>query len=642
MHSFPLCADCAREYEDPEDRRFHAQPVACPVCGPHIELLDSQGQKLDGLGLAQLEAGAVLAVKGLGGFQLVCDAHNREAVQRLREKKERGAKPFALMVRDIGQARAVVRMTEQEEAILQSAAAPIVVLPLAANSQMAGLAPEIAPGLHTLGVMLPYTPLHHLLFTGHDHFLVMTSANLSGQPLIYRNEEALEQLRGIADYFLLHDRDIYHPCDDSVVRVIGGQPVVMRRARGYVPLPLRCAQPVGKPLLAVGGELKNAFCLASGEKAFVSQYIGDMEEYENFRRFLQEVKSLQKIVHIQPELIACDAHPLYQTTSYAEEQKGYAQVKVQHHHAHLVSVMAEHDLREPCLGVLCDGTGYGADGKIWGFEFLYGDARGFERLAHLQYLPLPGGDAGTKFPLRIAYAYLRCLLAPAEFAETSGLWRGLPEQERAMLDQQLANNIRVFQTSSAGRLFDAVSALLGICTRVTYEGQAAIELESAAWRWLAREQAALEEQTTDQEAFVALIKKTALQPYAFELATADSTAPTTPATPRQILVKPLLQGIIQELRDGEDTGKISLRFHLTAAAMILETARQLPVGAGRLILNGGVFQNKLLTEWLLELCRQNQIEGLRARALPPGDGGIAFGQTMIANATLQEPSGIKR
>lgn len=436
MVSFSMCETCFQEYKDPLNRRFHAQPVACPQCGPTVRLVNQQGEELPGLGIEQLMDGAIIAVKGIGGFHLVCDAKNPKTVKFLRERKERGDKPFALMARNIDVIKKHLYLSSQEEELLTSKAAPIVILQRKKESKEY-FPEELAPNLHTLGVMLPYTPLHALLFDGPFDFLVMTSANLSGCPLIYTNEEALQELKGIADYFLLHNRDIYHPCDDSVVQVIGGEPVFHRRARGYVPLPQTSMEEVSIPTLGVGGELKNAFTLAAGQRAFTSQYLGDMDGYENYQRFQQELASFQRVVQIFPQKIAFDLHPNYQTRNYALNSSLPLKVEVQHHHAHLVSVLGEHGVNSPTLGVICDGTGWGEDGKIWGFEFLYGDASKFKRLAHLEYLPLPGGDAGTKHPLRIAYAYGRTLLSKEDWEASEVVWKRLGDSERKILDQQL-------------------------------------------------------------------------------------------------------------------------------------------------------------------------------------------------------------
>ena len=613
MAAFPMCADCAAEYCDPRDRRFHAQPIACPTCGPRVQLVDRTGKVLPGVGVDELEAGAIVAVKGLGGFHLACNARNIDAIRRLRISKERGAKPFALMAGSVAAARKEVLISALEEELLCSPAAPIVIM-ARRTDVVQPLPEELAPGLHTLGIMLPYTPLHHLLLKGRYDFLVLTSANLSGRPLIYRTEEALSQLQGIADYFLLHDREIYHPCDDSVVQVIAGQPVFFRRARGYVPLPIIAPQRFKCSLLAVGGELKNAFCLAAGERAFLSQYLGDMEGYENFLRFRQEMETLQQVVNISPQAIVHDAHPDYQTTRYAAGTT-WTKVSVQHHHAHLVSVLGENCRTSTALGVICDGTGYGADGRIWGFEFLRGNAAAYTRVGHLEYLPLPSGDAGAKYPLRVAYAYARHLLPQDAWARTGELWRGLSPAEQQVLEAQLAGNIRVFWTSSAGRLFDAVSALLGVCTAVTYEGQAAIELESAAWH-RSRQKGVWEGKA-----------------YPVELVN-SAHADASPEV-LQIRVQPLLLALIDDILSHRDRGEIAWRFHWSIAQAIAAAVRRLGAKGEPIVLNGGVFQNKLLTEMLLPLLTADGWEVLRARALPPGDGGIAFGQALIGNEVLQ-------
>lgn len=598
LSDFPMCKFCTTEYQDPLNRRFHAEPVACPECGPKVELRDSNGEFVQGMGIEQLAQGAILAVKGLGGFHLVCDARSPEAVHRLRERKERGAKPFALMARSVAIAREEVDISPREEKLLKSPAAPIVICERRLKSS---LPQEIAPGIHTLGVMLPYTPIHHLLMAGPFDFLVMTSANLSGQPLIYENEEAINGLKGIADYFLIHNRDIYHPCDDSVVQVIGEEAVFLRRARGYVPLPLQVATPVKTPLLGLGGELKNTFCMASGSRAFVSQYLGDMENYDNLERYYQELESFKRVVHIKPEALAYDHHPNYQLSQYARKQT-LPKHAVQHHHAHLVSVLGEWNRTEPTLGIICDGTGFGADGRIWGFEVLYGNASGVARKGHLEYLPLPGGDAGSKHPLRMAYAYLKTLLTEEEWRVTEPFWTELSVQERKILDRQLLTGVQVFQTSSAGRLFDAVSGLLGICRKVTYEGQAAIELESSAFA----------------------CKKGHKAAYPYEIKCENS---------QWILkVGEMFRAIMEDLYRGSQAGEIAYRFHITIAQAIVDLV--LCGGNGPVVLSGGVFQNKLLTETVLDLCEEKGIEVLRSRMLPPGDGGISFGQILIANEVL--------
>jgi hydrogenase maturation protein HypF len=626
MKGFPMCPDCAREYGDPLDRRFHAQPVACTKCGPAVQLSNAQGEVFPGLGIEQLAQGAILAVKGLGGFQLVCDARNPQAVRRLRKRKERGAKPFAVMARNLEAIEDQLGVSALEKNQLLSPAAPIVILERRIDARNP-LPEEIAPGLHTMGVMLPYTPLHSLLLNSSLDFLVMTSANLSGRPLIYDNAEAIRGLQGIADYFLVHNRDIFHPCDDSVLQIIGEEVVFHRRARGYVPLPQNNPSEVAKAILGVGGELKNAFCLALGQRAFVSQYIGDMEGYENFLRFHQELASFQDVVQIKPEVVAHDAHPNYQTTRFALASD-WPQIKVQHHHAHLVSVLGEHTRTSPTLGVICDGTGWGDDQKIWGFEFLKGNAGHYERLAHLEHLPLPGGDAGAKSPLRIAYAYARSLLSEGQLRKSERLWERLSLAERKLLDQQLAKKIQVFETSSAGRLFDAVSALLDICTEVTYEGQAAIELESRASLWHRQNEGNL----------IAIAPISPIVPLTpMNQGELSDSLPHYPiglevmGKTIVLRVNRLFHGIIEDCLEGRDSGWIAYQFHDSIAAAIVGTVRELQGAEEPIVLSGGVFQNKLLTERVLAYCTQLKIQVLRARELPPGDGGLSFGQVLIAN-----------
>lgn len=651
MSAFPMCESCGNEYQDPLDRRFHAQPVACDVCGPQIKLLNNKSIEINdqGLGTGLLEKGAIMAVKGLGGFHLVCDAANNEAVRRLRSLKERGSKPFAVMTKDLETAKKIVSINKTEEQLLLSPAAPIVILSKKAGSKNEMcLAEDVAPGVHTLGIMLPYTPIHHLLFSGSCDYLVMTSANLSGMPLIFENEQALEHLSSIADYFLLHNRDIFHPCDDSVVQIIADEPVFMRRARGYVPNPIILESNIDIPMAALGGEMKNAFCLAKDHFAFVSQYIGDMHGYENFERFKTEYKTFQDVANIYPQRIIYDMHPGYMTSKFAQTIE-WPQLAVQHHHAHMVSAAGEQNLNGKVLGIICDGTGYGTDGKIWGFEFLYGDSGGFERKAHLEYLPLPGGDAGAKHPLRIAYAYLKRLFGQIDPEVYTRLFAGMTDQEKSILDGQLKSALNVFDTSSAGRFFDVVSSLLGICTEVTYEGQAAIELESSAWEWLNN---SAEQMNTDwlqrknikdtmySEGMDRLKKVRELcsgketdticfntNLYIFEHSLQESLI---------LHIEGFMSKLVSDIINGKSKGEIAYCFHLSIAVAILETVMLLGLEGENIVLSGGVFQNKLLSELLLSLARKLGIKIFRHKELPCGDGGIAFGQILIGQKQLNK------
>ena len=660
MANFLMCARCQEEYEDPLNRRFHAQPIACKDCGPVLRLLDFTGKAIDiQRSVELLQSGAIIAVKGLGGFHLVCDAYNDKSVKKLREVKERGLKPFALMVRDLEIASKEVHLSEKERSILSSPESPIVIVSRI-NKEESKISSHVSPNLHTLGIMLPYTPIHYLLLSGTIEALVMTSANLSGQPLIYENEIALKDLQGIAEYFLVHDRDIYHPCDDSVIQIIGGKATFIRRARGYVPCPIFLQGEIQGSIAALGGEIKNAFCLASGKAAFMSQYIGDMHGYENFERFEQEFHSYQQVANIFPNKVGYDLHPEYATTKMAK-QLSVLKCTVQHHHAHLVSVMEEYHISQPTLGIICDGTGFGEDGRIWGFEFLYGDTKGYERLAHLEYLPLPGGDAGVKKPLRIAYAYLQTILSSEEWLKTECLWDKLSIQERTILDSQLKSGFQLYETSSAGRLFDAVSALLDICTEVTYEGQAAIELESQAAVWLRKnlnhsqivtkmKQEASERigRITSQSEVTEGIrnladndkqniilrynqtvnKRTKTDLYSFNLDIDSGVL--------QLKIGKVFSRIVSELLDGRAKGEIAFCFHYSLACAMLETALIIGIPNRGLVIGGGVFHNKILTETLLDLAHNGDVAIYYPTLLPTGDGGLALGQIVITNSCFDQ------
>ncbi|MFN8377501.1 MAG: carbamoyltransferase HypF [Anaerolineae bacterium] len=478
MADFVLCPDCRREYEDPLDRRFHAQPTACPVCGPQV-WLEVAGERLcqrdDAILEAQrrLAAGEILAIKGIGGFHLACDATGDEAVARLRDRKGRAEKPFAVMARDLDEVRSIARVSDAEAEILTSRARPIVLLE-AVSGAVSDLA---APGLNQIGVMLAYAPLHYLLLDGRP--LVMTSGNWSGEPIAYSDETARERLAPLADAFLMHNRPIEQPCDDSVVRVFRGVALPVRRSRGYAPFPVSLPQSV-PPLLAVGGELKNAFCLAQDDHAFLSSHIGDVETLETVDALERAVRHFERLYGIVPERIVCDLHPGYASSRWAEREaarRGIPLVRVQHHHAHIAGLMAEQGLHaaEPVLGVCFDGTGYGTDGKIWGGEVLLTGKTGFRRLAHLKYVPLPGGDGAIRHPARAALAHLWAAGVP--WTDDLPPVVATTEAERRVLRRQLETGFNAPLTSSAGRLFDAAAALAGVRQIVTYEAQAAMEFE---------------------------------------------------------------------------------------------------------------------------------------------------------------------
>ncbi|MDO9574175.1 MAG: carbamoyltransferase HypF [Candidatus Contubernalis sp.] len=485
MAPFSMCSECYREYYDPSDRRFHAQPIACPRCGPEVSLVDEKGREVSGNWLDNfwtlLGKGRIAAVKSLGGFHLACDAHSIEALDTLRKRKNRPFKPFAVMARDLDTVKKYCFLGPLEEEVLRSPEAPIVIL----HKKGRGLLEGIAPKLKTLGVMLPYTPLHFLLFNGPFELLVMTSANLKDLPLTRDNEKALIELEGVADYFLWHNRDIVNRCDDSLVTVIEGKTQMYRRSRGYVPVPIYIPvlqekkeegdQGKEEVVLALGGEMKNTFCLLRGEQAILSQYIGEIDSVEAEDHFYTSLEHFKRFFQMEPQILVHDMHPHYWTTGMAGEIKADEKFAVQHHHAHMASCMAENGLKEPVIGVILDGTGYGLDGKIWGFEFLTGDYLDFQREIHLSYLPLPGGEVAVKQPWRTAVSYLCTCLGERGKALARERFKSYGKELEAVFTL-LEKNFNSPSASSCGRLFDAVSAFLGVCEINSYEGQAAVEL----------------------------------------------------------------------------------------------------------------------------------------------------------------------
>ena len=612
MRDFCMCPDCQREYDDPLDRRFHAQPNACPECGPQVTLCDSQGNLLAERDEAMrrasllLRQGKILAVKGLGGFQLACDATSEEAVQQLRQRKRRPHKPFAVMVADLAMAERHALLSDAERELLQSTAAPIVLL---SWREASNIARAVGPDTRKIGIMLPYTPLHHVLLADTGVPLVMTSGNLSEEPIARDNDEALRRLGRIADFFLLHNRGIYARYDDSVwfVPSSGSQP--MRRARGYAPFPIRLPFKA-RPMLACGAELKNTFCLTRDEYAFLSQHIGDMQNLETLEHYGATIALYQRLFHVQPELIVCDMHPDYEATRYGQSLPG-DHLQVQHHHAHLAACLADNGCHDPVIGVIMDGTGLGLDGQIWGGEFLVGDGRGFQRAAHLEYLPLPGGDQAVRKPYRIALAYLRALLGDADVPPTL---QRVPEQERRTLALMVERGLNTPLTSSAGRLFDAVSALLGICQEVSYEAQAAIRLEMAAH--------GVEDRRL----------------YRYDVASSGDLqvwGRTDDWTSRrhEVFLAPLFADILRDMTVGVAVNVIALRFHRTMAQMIADVAGEISEESGlrRVALSGGCFQNRLLLSLAVPLLRQRGLEVLLHRQVPTNDGGISLGQALVGH-----------
>jgi hydrogenase maturation protein HypF len=616
MAHFEMCPECRSEYDDPSDRRFHAQPNACPVCGPQVRLLDRFGHQLHGkpedpiLRVARMLRGrAVVAIKGLGGYHLACDPFDERAVRTLRGRKVRQDKPFALMARDLEQVRELCKVGPEEEKLLTSPARPIVLLERLTRCEVAE---EVAPRQKTLGVMLAYTPLHHLLLHDAGIPLVMTSGNNSDEPIAYRDEEAFEQLAEIADYFLIHDRPIHMRCDDSVVRVVERETCQIRRSRGYAPAPLGVAESFRRHTLACGGELKNTFCVAKERHAFLSHHIGDLENYETLKSFREGVEHYCRLFDVQPELVAYDLHPEYLSTKYASEleEAGLPAVGVQHHHAHIASCIVDNELpvKERVIGVALDGTGYGTDGAVWGGEFLEGSIeRGFVRLAHLEYAPMPGGAAAIREPWRMAIAQLVSLYGEEEVLKLPlGAVRRLGESNVRLIARLVERKLNTPPTSSAGRLFDAVAALIGVpgSRRTTYEGQAAVELELAA-------------------------NSPAGRGYPFQLRAEGE---------RWVVgTREIVAGVVEDLLDGREAGEISSRFHRTVAEMVVAGCEEIrdTGGASTVALSGGTFQNLLLMGQVVELLRGKGFTVYRHRRVPTNDGGLSLGQAMLADMAFK-------
>jgi hydrogenase maturation protein HypF len=616
MRAFRMCPACRSEYEDPEDRRFHAQPNACPACGPHLRLVDGResGSRCPGKGLQNdseviasasraLKEGAILALKGLGGFQLACDAADDEAVNLLRARKRRPHKPFAIMMRSLEMVRRHCRVTPEEKALLCSPACPIVLLRWLDGSSLCA---SVAPGQRYLGVMLPYTPLHHLLLRETGRPLVMTSGNLSEEPIAKDNDEALRRLAPLADIFLFHDRDIHARYDDSVWFVpVSGRPQPIRRARGYAPSPVRVPFPLGR-VLACGAELKNTFCLTRDRYAFVSQHIGDMENRETVEHFEETVAGYESLFRTKPAVIACDFHPDCLATRYGRKRaqdEHLPLVYVQHHHAHVASCMADNNWPAEAgrvLGVAFDGTGYGTDGSIWGGEFLIADYRGFQRCGHLEPLPLAGGEAAIHKPYRIALGWMQSCLG-----EIPGLpfLRSVSEEEIGVVRQMVVRGVNTPYTSSCGRLFDAVSALLDLCGRATYEGHAAVELEMKAGD-------------------LSRVPTGAGYPFTVESRQG-----------RDVLcLDRLLHTILHELRAGRSAREISIVFHVTVSQMIVQMCERMrqETALSVVALSGGCFQNRLLLRLAVDRLEEKGFQVLTHHRVPCNDGGLSLGQAVVA------------
>lgn len=606
MRNFQMCSDCQREYDDPANRRFHAQPNACPVCGPQVELYDASRKKMQSVdpikeAIGKLKQGYILAIKGLGGFHLAVDAENNVAVIRLRQRKNREEKPLAIMSADLNRIRLYAHNSAEEEKLLISPQRPIVLL---RKKEPNTIAAQVAPKNPNIGVMLPYTPLHYLLLEDNEILaLVMTSGNLSEEPIVIDNDDAFERLGNVADFFLIHNRDIYLRSDDSVVRKIDGETRMLRRSRGYVPQPIFLHKDFPQ-ILACGAELKNTICLTKGKNAFVSQHIGDLKNLESYEFFDLTVRHLKRILDIEPEIIAYDLHPDYLSTRYALEQTGVELIGVQHHHAHIASCLLEHGIEEPVIGLSFDGTGYGTDGKIWGGEVLLVDGAKFSRLAHFDYVPMPGGDMAIKGPWRMAVSYLYHTFGEHLWNLNLPLLKEFDHNKIQFIIEMMNKGFNCPETSSLGRLFDGISALLGICYRSTYEGQAAIMLE-------------MEISNRHTEEFYSYGWTQGSESYL-------------------ISSKPIIQGIVNDLLKGTGSGVISYKFHLTIIKLFADLCLQLKqeTGIDRIVLSGGVFQNATL---LAGLNRELQKQGLRVFSqsrVPTNDGGISLGQAAIAFATV--------
>ncbi|HEY1210739.1 MAG TPA: carbamoyltransferase HypF [Terracidiphilus sp.] len=617
MVKFPMCEACQREYDDPLNRRFHAQPNACWKCGPRVWLLqtvDSEsisGDEAVKQTLQMLMAGKIVAIKGIGGFHLSVDATNQDAVMRLRERKHRYGKPLAVMVRDLDAARKVCVLTTEEEELMSTPARPIV---LARRRDGCGIAEGVAPGIPWLGVYLPYAPLQHLLFADpHVHALVMTSANLSEEPIAIDNAEARTRLGGIADAFLMHDREILQRCDDSVAAMVDGAPQLVRRARGFVPMGV--ALPFDVPhMLAVGGHMKNVFALARGRFTYQSQHLGDLENLTGLEFFRESLDHLMRTFEIEPKTVVHDLHPGYLSTAWAREwarERGLQSIAVQHHHAHVAGCMAEHGLTGKVIGMALDGTGYGSDGKIWGGEVLLASLAGFERFAHLDYVPMPGGEAAIKEPWRMALGALHAAGFDVESVELLRLV-GASENEIRVLARMVERGVNVPLTSSLGRLFDAVAAVVLGRRVVDYEAQAAIELEG-----------------------LAVDEPDDVPGYALEFTEGDWAT----RVPTRMSADSLWRELLSDLRAGMSKARIASRFHAGVAEGFVKAAvlARSATGVNQVALSGGCMHNRRLARLLRMKLEAEGFGVYQHRNVSPGDGGLSYGQVAVAAAILSHP-----
>src|SRR5215475_12139998 len=604
MAAFTMCGACAREYEDPRDRRFHAEPTACPACGPRLALLDAAGRALpvaDPLEetVAALRTGRIVAVKGLGGYHLACDATASEVVSELRRRKARDAKPLAVMVGSLEAARRLCVISDAEATLLRSPARPIVLMARRPFGVGQGVADEVAPRLRHLGLMLPYTPLQHLLFGRIDFPLVMTSGNRRDEPIAFEDGDAVDRLSGIADLFLTHNRPIQVRCDDSVARCIDGAPLLLRRARGYVPLVISLTHEAVQPILACGSELKSVFGLVRGRDVFLSQHLGDLGDERAYRGWMEAIDHFQRLLALTPRIVAHDLHPGYRSTAYAQRLDGVRLVPVQHHHAHIASCLADNGIDARVIGVSWDGTGYGTDGHVWCGEFLLADLDGFERAGSFREVAMPGGEAAVREPWRMAAALLQAAYGDAMDELDLGFMRRLDRTAWRRLTRAVEQGVNAPLTSSVGRLFDAVASLLNLRDRVDFEAQAAMELE------------ALAEPEADRVYAVGLQEKDH-----------DLVVETSE----------IVRAVVEDILAGTRAEQIGSRFHATLANVIVRACGRLRERSGleRVALSGGVFQNLRLLRLTLDGLRRSGFHVYTHHQVPPNDGGLALGQAAIA------------
>ena len=607
MASFTMCERCRAEYERPVDRRFHAETISCPACGPALALYGGRREAIvtdDPIRTVAeaLRAGTIVAIKGVGGYHLACDATNRGAVTELRLRKRRDAKPLAVMVKNVAAARAVCDVTDPEAELLASAARPIV---LVSKRPGSAVAPEVAPGLRHLGLMLPYTPLHHLLLEAIDRPLVMTSGNASDEPIAHTDDDAMNRLRGIADLLVTHDRPIHAACDDSVAHVVRGVPRLLRRSRGYVPEAVVLPVAAASPILACGGELKSTIALVRGNEAFLSQHLGDLTSERAFRGYVDAIRHFQQLFAVTPRTVAHDSHPAYRSTVFAQSLDGVRRIAIQHHHAHIASCLAENGVDRSVIGVAWDGSGYGLEGTVWGGEFLIADLKDFTRVGHFEPVAMPGGDAAVREPWRMAAAFLRATYGDAMSALDLRFIRTLDRAAWRVLDRAITSGLNAPLTSSAGRLFDAVASLLGVRHRVSFEGQAAIELE------------ALADRETDA---------------LYETGVAATDGTIVVRTPD------VIRGVVDDLLRDVPASEIAARFHGTLVHVITSVCARVRrrTAISAVALSGGVFQNAWLLSAAVDALEAQEFTVYTHRRVPANDGGLSLGQAAVAARRLAE------